>query len=77
MALVDRLAHPVARASKVRPAMDLWLDTLSDTDAAAVDSALRDRGWASKYLLIELQAEGAPRIAVTTFDGWRRDFVSR
>ena len=77
MALADRLAHPVARASKVRPAMDVWMDTLSDTDRTAVEAAVRDRGWASKYLLVELQAEGAPNIAVSTFDGWRRDFVSR
>lgn len=76
MALADRLAHPVARASKVRPAMDVWIDTLSDTDKATVEAALRDRAWASKYLLVELQAEGAPTIAASTFDAWRRDRVA-
>lgn len=77
MSLANRLARPVARTSTVRPAMDVWIDTLTDADREAVRTALHDRGWASKHLLAELQAEGAPGIAASTFDTWRRDFVSR
>ncbi|WP_300345154.1 hypothetical protein [Nesterenkonia sp.] len=77
MALADRLAKPISRVSPQRPAMDTWLDSLTPEDREAVDAALRDRGWASKHLLRELQAEGAPSIAESTFDKWRRDHVAR
>ena len=52
--------------------MDLWYETLSERDQAAVRNAVKDPKWRHIDLQHELVEEGAPDLADTTFGAWRR-----
>lgn len=71
MSLAQRLAAPPAPRGSVT-VLDRWLESLTETDRAAVLTALTDPAWRHVDLQAELEAEGAPKIADTTFGAWRR-----
>lgn len=71
VSLSERLAAPPApKATKT--VMDRWIESLTETDAAAVKRAILDTGWRHIDLQRALEAEGAPKIADTSFGTWRR-----
>lgn len=72
MSLATKLAVPPTRATGGRSVLDVWLDRLSPEDHEAVVTALRDPAWRHVDLQAELEAEGAPEVADTTFGSWRR-----
>lgn len=71
MGLAQRLATPPAPRG-TQTILDRWLETLTDTDRNAVETALTDPNWRHVDLQAALEAEGAPKIADTTFGSWRR-----
>lgn len=76
MSLADRLATPPApKASKT--ALDVWVDTLPKKDQDAVHKAIRDPQWRHIDLQQAFEAEGAPKVADTTFGAWRRKRASQ
>lgn len=76
MSLADRLATPPAPKSS-RSHYDMWVDGLAGKDRAAVEAAVRDPRWRHSDLQRVLEAEGAPKIADTTFGAWRRKRAER
>lgn len=71
MSLASRLAAPPApKGSKT--VLDVWVDGLDEKDRAAVDAAVRNPEWRHVDLQRVFQAEGAPKVADTTFGAWRR-----
>lgn len=52
--------------------MDIWVDTLTPEDRAAVQKATTDTAWGHVALRDALHAEGAPFLADTTFRAWRK-----
>lgn len=71
MSLADRLAEPPAPKA-TQTVLDRWFDALSEKDREAVTRAILDPAWRHVDLQRELEAEGAPKIADTTFGSWRR-----
>lgn len=53
--------------------MDRWVAGLDAEDAEFVWRAVRNPEWRHTDLLAELVAEGAPKIAATTFATWRKN----
>ena len=76
MSLVNRLATPPA-AKGSQSVLDLWVEKLSDKDRKAVEAAILDPQWRHIDLQRVLEAEGAPKIADTTFGAWRRKRAQR
>ena len=72
MALVDALKTPPVRNTHGRSILDIWLERLTETEQAAVLGALRDEAWRHVDLQTTLEAEGAPKVADTTFATWRK-----
>ena len=72
MALVDALKTPPVRNTHGRSILDIWLERLTEPEQAAVLTALRDDAWRHVDLKAALEAEGAPKVADTTFGEWRR-----
>lgn len=77
MALADALKTPPARDSRGRSILDIWLETLTLTDRTAVVNALHNPEWRHYELQAALEAEGAPKVADTTFGTWRRKVTNR
>jgi hypothetical protein len=72
VALLETLSNPPQRSTGGRSVIDIWIDTLNPEDHNAVLTAARNPAWRHTDLLEALIAEGAPRIADTTFGAWRR-----
>lgn len=70
MALSEALKTPPSRETKT--VMDVWLESLTDEDQAAVWAALHNPDWRHTDLLAAVIAEGAPQISDRTFGEWRR-----
>ena len=68
---MERLATPPARHISNRSRMDVWADTLPETEREAVYKAAADKAWGHMDLLRVLMSEGAPKIADTSFRKWR------
>jgi len=71
MSLVTRLAAPPAPKAS-RSVLDTWIEKLNTQDRAAVEAAILNPEWRHIDLKRVLEAEGAPKIAETTFGAWRR-----
>lgn len=71
MSLSSRLAAPPAPKT-TQTVLDRWVDSLTETDRAAVTRAILDPAWRHVDLQRELEAEGAPKVADTSFGSWRR-----
>ena len=69
---ISKLANPPAAHRQGRSVLDDWVDNLNDTERTAVLGAVRDRAWGHVALLNVLIEEGAPEVAATTFQTWRR-----
>lgn len=76
MALADVLKTPPARDNRGRSVLDTWLENLPNAEQAAVHAALRNNAWRHCDLQAVLEAEGAPKVADTTFGAWRRKVTS-
>lgn len=72
VSLADKLATPPVRATGGRSVLDDWLDNLDTTDRDAALSAIRNPAWRHVDLQAALEAEGAPKVADTTFGVWRK-----
>ena len=72
VALVDALKTPPVRNTHGRSILDIWLERLPATEQNAVLGALRDEAWRHVDLQAALEAEGAPKVADTTFAAWRK-----
>lgn len=72
MALADALRTPPTRDNRGRSVLDTWLDNLPATEHEAVTKALNNPTWRHCDLQAVLEAEGAPKVADTTFGTWRR-----
>lgn len=71
MSLVDRLKTPPAPEPS-RTRLDAWIDSLPDDSREAVQAAILNPAWSHVALRAVLIAEGAPKVADTTFGVWRR-----
>lgn len=72
MALLETLKTPPQISRGGRSVLDIWTEQLAPEDRAAVIKAARNPQWRHSDLLEALVAEGAPRVADTTFGVWRR-----
>lgn len=72
VAIADILANPPARLQKGRSILDDWVDSLPTAEQDAVRRAIVNPAWGHTALLEVLVAEGAPDVADTTFQSWRR-----
>lgn len=76
MSLTDRLATPPApKPGSSR--LDVWVDGLPKKDRDAVLKAVLDPQWRHIDLQHVLEAEGAPKMADTSFGAWRRKRAER
>lgn len=71
MSLSEQLANPPAPKT-TQSSLDRWVTGLSETDRAAVIAAINNPVWRHTDLQAVLEAEGAPKVASTTFGAWRR-----
>lgn len=71
MSLSEQLANPPAPKTS-QSILDRWVAGLSETDHAAVVAAINNPDWRHTDLQAILEAEGAPKVADTTFGAWRR-----
>ena len=72
MTLSSRLASPTSGRTPVKSAVDVWADSLPETDREAVYQAARNPDWGHVALRDALHAEGAPFMSDTAFRGWRK-----
>ncbi len=70
MSLADKLATPPTTPSQTK--LDKWLNALPTVDRDAVEAAILNTDWRHTDLQAALIAEGAPKVADTTFGVWRR-----
>lgn len=71
VSLSTRLAAPPAPKAN-QTILDRWVTSLEPADREAVERAILDPNWRHVDLQNALEAEGAPKIADTTFGAWRR-----
>ncbi len=71
MSLSERLSTPPA-PKWAKGGLDRWVETLNPADRAAVIAAVNNPDWRHVDLQEALEAEGAPKVADTTFGVWRR-----
>lgn len=71
VSLSERLSTPPAPKG-AQSSIDRWMAGLNETDRAAVIAAINNPDWRHTDLQAILEAEGAPKVADTTFGVWRR-----
>lgn len=72
MALKDALKTPPARkVAGYRSRVDVWRDSLSDADRAALDDAVRNPDWSNAALHEVVTGEGVD-IGESAFRDWRK-----
>lgn len=71
MSLIEKLATPPPRREPTKSAMDVWVESLPEAEADAVLVAAVNPEWGHTALQRELVAAGAPRLAESSFRGWR------
>ena len=74
MSLAERLATPPA-IKRNRSVMDAWIGSLSEEDQKTVMAAVLNKQWRHSDLNRALAAEGAPKIAETSFGHWRNRVI--
>lgn len=71
MNLIQKLAEPPVTRPLGKSVMDLWVESRSENEQAAILVAASNPVWGHVALLRELVAEGAPDISDTAFRQWR------
>lgn len=69
--LIGVLKNPPAKAGNGRSVMDVWADSLSEGERAAVYAAAANPDWGHVALRDVLAAAGAPKLSDNSLRSWR------
>lgn len=71
MDLITRLDAPISSAPLGRSSVDVWADTLTEDERAAVYKAAANPDWGHVALRDTLASAGAPHLSENSFRSWR------
>ena len=71
MDLIEALQHPPEDVRTQRPKLDVWMETRSEKEQAALRTAALDHAWMHTALRAVLVEAGAPNMSSKAVAEWR------